>query len=75
MSSRHTDVTNWGYFTGNDASLQTMVREKVEAAEALNIERLVMSECGHADKVYQKMLEKLLGRRPRFRVSSMPELL
>jgi hypothetical protein len=34
-----------------------------------------MSECGHADKVYQKMLEKLLGRRPRFRVSSMPELL
>lgn len=75
MSSRHTDVTNWGYFTGDDASLQQMVREKVDAAEALNIERLILSECGHAYKVYQKMLAELMGRRPRFRVSSMPELL
>ena len=75
MSSRHTDVTNWGYFTGNDALLRNMVRRKVEAAEALNVESLVISECGHAYIVYKKMLEELMGRRPRFRVMSMPELL
>ncbi len=75
MSSRHTDVTNWGYFTGNDALLRNMVRKKVEAAEALNVENLVISECGHAYNVYKKMLEELMGRRPRFRVMSMPELL
>ena len=75
MSSRHTDVTNWGYFTGNDALLRNMVRKKVDAAEALNVETLVISECGHAYIVYQKMLEELMGRKPRFRVLSMPELL
>ncbi|MEJ2041020.1 MAG: (Fe-S)-binding protein, partial [Desulfosarcinaceae bacterium] len=75
MSSRHTDVTNWGYFTGDDDVLRTMVREKVEGAEALHIETLVLSECGHAYIVYKKMLEELLGRKPGFRVLSMPELL
>ncbi len=75
MSSRHTDVTNWGYFTGNDALLRDMARQKVDAAEALNAERMIISECGHAYKVYKKMLEEVMGRRPRFQVSSMPELL
>jgi Fe-S oxidoreductase len=75
MSSHHTDVTNWGYFTGNDAELIDMVREKVDAAEALNVETLVLSECGHAYHVYQKLLDELMGRKPRFRVLSMPELI
>ena len=75
MSSRHTDVTIWGYFTGNDALLRNMVRKKVDAAEALNVETLVISECGHAYIVYKKMLQELMGRRPRFRILSMPELL
>lgn len=75
MSSHHTDVTNWSYFTGDDALLRQMVRKRVDAAEALNVERLVLSECGHAYLIYTKMVEELMGRRPRFRVSSMPELL
>jgi Fe-S oxidoreductase len=52
-----------------------MVREKVEAAEELKAETLVLSECGHAYIVYKRMLEDLMGRAPGFRILSMPELL
>jgi Fe-S oxidoreductase len=74
MSSRHTDVTNWGYFIGDDEVARTMALQIIEAAEALDIEVLVLSECGHAYIVMKRMAERLIGRKPKFTVLSMPEL-
>ena len=74
LSSHHTDVTNWGYFTGNDEIARTLVQRVVEPAEALGIETLVLSECGHGYHVLKCKIPDLLGRPPKFRVLSMPEL-
>ena len=74
MSSRHTDITNWGYFLGNDEITREMVLQIVNAAEDLGIETLVLSECGHGYYVLRKVMEELIGRRPGFSVISIPEL-
>ncbi len=74
MSHRHTDVTNWGYFAGDDKIAHTMALQVVQAAEALNVDTLVLSECGHAYIVYRHLIEKLIGRKANFTVMSIPEL-
>ncbi len=74
MSSRHTDVTNWGYFIGDDEVMRKMAFQIVDATEDLGAENLVLSECGHGFLVLKTKLERLIGRKPRFNVVSMPEL-
>jgi Fe-S oxidoreductase len=74
MSHRHTDVTNWGYFLGDDEIARKMALQVIEAAEELNIKTLVLSECGHAYLIYKRLAEAIIGRRPKLKVLSMPEL-
>lgn len=74
MSSRHTDITNWGYFLGNDEITGEMVLQVVNAAEDLGIDTLVLSECGHGYYVLKNMMDGLIGRSPGFSVLSIPEL-
>ncbi|HKK00088.1 MAG TPA: (Fe-S)-binding protein [Desulfotignum sp.] len=74
LSSLHTDVTNWGYFVGKDDVAEKMARMVVEPAEALGIEALVLSECGHGYHVLKCKVAQLLGREPKFTVVSIPEL-
>ncbi len=74
LSSVHTDVTNWGYFVGKDEIARKMALMVVEPAEKLGIETLVLSECGHGYHVLKVLLEDLIGRKPNFTVTSIPEL-
>ncbi len=74
LSSAHTDVTNWGYFVGKDEIARKMALMVVEPAEKLGIETLVLSECGHGYHVLKVLLEDLIGRKPKFNVTSIPEL-
>jgi Fe-S oxidoreductase len=74
MSHQHTDVTNWGYFIGNDDITRKMALQVVESAEELEIETLVLSECGHGFLVLRKLVEGLIGRKPRFSVKSIVEI-
>ena len=74
LSSSHTDVTNWGYFVGRDDITRKMALMVVEPAESLGIETLVLSECGHGYYVLKTLLPKLINRKPRFNVTSIPEL-
>jgi len=75
MSSKHTDVTNWGYFISDDAIARQMALMVIEPAEDLGIETLVLSECGHGYHVLKVMAEQLIGRKPAFEVISMPEFI
>jgi len=75
LSAHHTDVTNWGYFVGKDDISKKMALMVVEPAEALGIETLVLSECGHGYHVLKYLLEDIIGRKPAFEVVSMPELI
>jgi Fe-S oxidoreductase len=75
MSSRHTDVTNWGYFINDDKIAREMALMVIEPAEALGIKTLVLSECGHGYHVLKVLAENLIGRKPQFEVISMPEFI
>lgn len=74
MSHKHTDVTNWGYFVGDDKTAREMVLQVVEPAEELGIETLVLSECGHGFLVLRKLVNDLLGRNAKFNVKSIVEV-
>ncbi len=75
LSCHHTDVTNWGYFVGKDDITKKMALMVVEPAEEFGIETLVLSECGHAYHTLKYLLENIIGRKPKFEVVSMPELI
>ena len=74
MSSRHTDVTNWGYFVGDDEAERRMALQIIEAAEDLGTKYLVLSECGHGFHVLRERAEALIGRKPAFKVLSIVEV-
>jgi Fe-S oxidoreductase len=74
MSRRHTDVTNWGYFVGDDETERKMVLQVIEAAEDLGAENLVLSECGHGFHVLRERAEELIGRKPKLKVLSIVEV-
>jgi len=74
MSHRHTDVTNWGYFVGNNEAAKKMVLQVVEPAEELGIDTLVLSECGHGFLVLRKLIPELIGREAKFNVKSIIEV-
>jgi Fe-S oxidoreductase len=75
VGSDLSDVTNWGYFVGDPAATGKIALRVAEAVEALEAETLVLTECGHGFKVYARDLERWIGRRPRFRVVSILELI
>ena len=75
MSSRHTDVTNWGYFIGDDRARLQMIHQIVEATEEMGAETLVLSECGawfisYLDNTWMNYQ----ANGPGFLLKSMPEL-
>ncbi|MBU1053788.1 MAG: (Fe-S)-binding protein [Proteobacteria bacterium] len=74
MSSRHTDVTNWGYFAGDENIEKKMLLQIIEAAEELEIENLVLSECGHGFLTLRKRAEEVIGKKPNFKVLSIVEV-
>jgi Fe-S oxidoreductase len=47
LSSRAFDVTNYAYFTGDDALAALFAGRLREAMDELNVKTLVLSECGH----------------------------
>jgi len=75
LSAHHTDVTNWGYFVGKDDIAEKIALMVVEPAEALGVETLVLSECGHGYHVLKYLLKDIIGRKPKFEVLSIPELI
>ncbi|MEW6443795.1 MAG: (Fe-S)-binding protein [bacterium] len=75
LGSEISDVTNWGYFAGDRDATRRIALRVAEAVETLEAENLVLTECGHAFWVYARNLEHWIGRKPRFRVLSMIELI
>jgi Fe-S oxidoreductase len=75
LSSRCYDVTNYGLFAGNDAGAAELVRRAVDEAAALQVEEIVLSECGHGFRALRWEGPNWLGRRYSLPVRSVLELL
>jgi Fe-S oxidoreductase len=75
VGSALSDVTNWGYFVGDPEATRRIALHVTEAVEALEGRYLVLTECGHGFKVYAVDLERWIGRKPRFKVVSILQLI
>ncbi|NLG42444.1 MAG: (Fe-S)-binding protein [Phycisphaerae bacterium] len=53
LSSKIYDVTNYGFFSGDDAAAGELVRRVVEEAQALGVQEIILGECGHGFRAFR----------------------
>jgi Fe-S oxidoreductase len=64
------DANNYGYLVGDNARAKEIARAVVDEARGVGAERVVITECGHAYKVFKQLVEPWFGKQP-FEVESM----
>ena len=50
LSSKYYDVTNYGYFNGNNTEATQIARNLYDEIHKLNCKRLILGECGHGSR-------------------------
>ncbi|NNM03748.1 MAG: (Fe-S)-binding protein, partial [Gemmatimonadetes bacterium] len=58
MSSKCFDGANYGLFTGNDGDMKSDNKLYVDTAKELEVDVMLMGECGHAYRIMKMMMEK-----------------
>lgn len=53
LSSRYYDVTNYGFFSGDDAAAGELTRRVIAEAERLGVAEIILSECGHGFRSFR----------------------
>lgn len=53
LSSVFYDVTNYGLFTGDSASAAELTRRAIDEAKRLEVEEIILSECGHGFRSFR----------------------
>lgn len=75
LSSRVFDVTNYGYFAGDDEGSAELTSRAYDEARRLGAETLVLSECGHGYRAFRWEGPEWLGERAPVPVRSVLHLL
>ncbi|MDY7108684.1 MAG: (Fe-S)-binding protein [Planctomycetota bacterium] len=75
MSSRFYDVTNYGFYSGDDVSARELTRRVIEEARALGVEEIILSECGHGFRSFRWEGPNWMRQRYPVPVRSILELL
>ena len=75
FSSDYYDVTNYGLYSGDDATAAQLSGRLVSAVEQLNAKSLVLGECGHGYNANRWEAPQWLNRRYGFPVRSILEVL
>jgi Fe-S oxidoreductase len=75
LSSRHFDVTNYGFFSGDNAAAGELTRRVVDEARALDVKEIVLSECGHGFRAFRWEGPNWVGSEYPVRMRSVLELL
>ncbi|MGC8837508.1 MAG: (Fe-S)-binding protein [Anaerolineae bacterium] len=75
LSTAYWDVTNYALFSGDDEAARTIAGWAEEAAKALGVEEVWMSECGHGFNALRWGGENWLGHRFPFRVRGFVEVM
>ncbi len=53
LSSKFYDVTNYGYYSGDDDSATELTRRVMEEARELEVQEIILSECGHGFRSFR----------------------
>ncbi len=74
LSSDNYDVTNYGYFIGNDEAAAIMSGRLVQSMEKLGCKTLVLAECGHGLNANRWEAPEWLSKKYDFEVKSILEI-
>lgn len=75
LSSKMYDVTNYGYFSGNDEEASAIARRMFEEVRHLGCKTLVLGECGHGSRALRWESPNYLNERPDFQMLTLVELI
>lgn len=75
LSSKMYDVTNYGYFSGNDQEARAIAAHMFEEAEKLNARILVLGECGHGSRALRWEAPNYMKQRPGFEMTTLVEII
>ena len=53
LSSKCFDLTNYAFFAGDDVAARELTQRVVREAEALRVEEIILSECGHGFRAFR----------------------
>jgi Fe-S oxidoreductase len=75
FSSDNYDVTNYGYYSGDDQAASTMSDRLVQSMKKLRCETLVLAECGHGLNANRWEAPEWLSKKYDFEVKSILEVM
>lgn len=75
LSSKMYDVTNYGYFSGNDKEAKQIAQNMFEEVKNLNANVLVLGECGHGSRALRWESPNYMQQHPDFEMTTLVELI
>jgi len=75
LSTKMYDVTNYGYFSGNDAEATLIAQHMYDEVKNLGSKTLVLGECGHGSRALRWESPNYMHQTPDFEMTTLVELL
>ncbi|HVP13262.1 MAG TPA: (Fe-S)-binding protein [Phycisphaerae bacterium] len=75
LSSKFYDVTNYGFFAGDDPAAKELTERVLEEARVLGVQEIVLSECGHGFRSFRWEGPNWMGQEYPIPMRSVLELL
>ncbi|MBR3551559.1 MAG: (Fe-S)-binding protein [Bacteroidales bacterium] len=75
LSDEMYDVTNYGYFSGNDAHAKQIAQHMYDEMAKLKCKTLVLGECGHGTRALRWEAPNYMKKHPDFKMISLVELI
>lgn len=75
LSTQMYDVTNYGYFSGNDEEATLIAKHMYDEVKNLNCKSLILGECGHGARALRWESPNYMKQTPEFEMITLIELL
>lgn len=75
LSSKMYDVTNYGYFSGNDDEAKHISQNMYDEVQKLGCKTLVLGECGHGSRALRWESPNYIKQKPDFEMITLVELI
>lgn len=75
LSTKMYDVTNYGYFSGNDEEATLIAKNMYDEVKKLNCQALILGECGHGARALRWESPNYMHQIPEFEMITLVEII
>lgn len=75
LSTKMYDVTNYGYFSGNDEEATLIAKNMYDEVKKLNCQALILGECGHGARALRWESPNYMHQTPEFEMITLVEII